>query len=85
MLAKLVNFEDKVTLIMDTGVQFLDFSLRLELRKEMAGEFILQEGGQSLARLEHDPRAECHCHPARPGVPVQSAFSVPTSMVAGPV
>ena len=77
MLAKLVNFEDKVTLIMGTGVQLLDFGLKLELRKELPGEFILQEGGRSLARLEHDRRSERHFHPVRPGVPVQSKLSVP--------
>ena len=36
MLSKLVPFEDKVTLIMNTGVQFLDFGLTLELRKAIS-------------------------------------------------
>ena len=77
MLSKPVSFEDKVTLIMNTGVQFLDFGLKLEMRKELPGEFVVQEGNQSLARLEYDERNDFHYHPARPGVAVKSRLSVP--------
>jgi hypothetical protein len=77
MLTKPVSFEDKVTLIMNTGVQFLDFGLKLELRKELPGELVVQESNQSLARLEYDERNDCHYHPARPGVAVKSRLSVP--------
>jgi len=54
MLSKPVSFEDKVTLIMNTGVQFLDFRLKLDVRRELPGEFVVQESNQSLARLEYD-------------------------------
>jgi len=77
MLNKPVSFEDKVTLIMNTGVQFLDFGLKLELRKELPGEFVVQESNQSLARLEYDERNDCHYHPLRPGTAVKSRLSVP--------
>ena len=77
MLSKLVSFEDKVTLIMNTGVQFLDFGLKLALRKELPGEFVLQETNRSLARLEYDERSDQHYHPQRPGMPVKASLSVP--------
>lgn len=77
MLSKPVSFEDKVTLIMNTGVQFLDFGLKLELRRELPGEFVVQESNQSLARLELDERNDFHYHPARPGVAIKSRLSVP--------
>ena len=77
MLSKPVSFEDKVTLIMNTGVQFLDFGLKLELRKELPGEFVVQESNQSLARLEYDERNDFHYHPAQPGLAVKTKLSVP--------
>ncbi len=77
MLTKPVSFEDKVTLIMNTGVQFLDFALKLELRRELPGEFVVQESNQSLARLEYDERSDCHYHPSRPGTALKSRLSVP--------
>ncbi|MBD8472991.1 virulence factor SrfB [Pseudomonas sp. CFBP 8770] len=39
MLTEVTQFEDTVSLVSDTGVQFLDFALRLDVRKEQAGEF----------------------------------------------
>jgi hypothetical protein len=77
MLSKLVPFEDKVTLIMNTGVQFLDFGLTLTLRKALPGEFIVQESNQSLLRLEYDERNDIHYHPSRPGTAIKSKLSVP--------
>jgi hypothetical protein len=76
MLSKLVNFEDKVTLIGNTGVQFLDFGLRLALRRELPGEFVPQESNRSLARLEYDERNDRHYHPQRPGVAVKSRLTI---------
>jgi len=39
MLPEVTQFEDTVTLVSDTGIQFMDFALRLDPRKEPAGEF----------------------------------------------
>lgn len=77
MLAKLVNFENKVTLIAGSGVQFLDFGLDLALRKALPGEFVVQESNQSLARLVYDERSGQHFWPDRPGVAIKSQLSVP--------
>ena len=77
MLAKPIDFEHKVTLIADSGVQFLDFGLQLALRKEPAGEFIVQDSNQSLGRLIYDERNDQHYWPNRPGVPLKSQLSIP--------
>lgn len=77
MLSKLVNFDETVTLIANSGVQFLDFGLKLDLRREMPGEFVTQESNCSLARLEYDERHDRYVHPAQPGVAVKSTLSVP--------
>jgi len=78
MLSKLMNFEDKVTLIRDTGVQFLDFGLGLDLRRQLPGEFVRAQGTGSLTRLLYNGRADYHYHPARPGVAVaKPQLSVP--------
>jgi hypothetical protein len=77
MLAKPIDPERKLTLIADSGIQFLDFGLALDLRKELAGEFIRQDSNQSLGRLLYDERTDRHYWPDRPGVPIKSELSVP--------
>ncbi len=76
MLAELVTFSEKATLIMRSGVQFLDFGLSLDLRKEPDGEFALQTNPLALVRLEYDERNDRYVHPANPAVTVQPKFSV---------
>ncbi len=77
MIPELTKFEQKTTLIMATGVQFLDFGLTLDLRKELPGDFAEQEGKRSLVRLQFDERLEGCVHPAKPGVLVQPKMTVP--------
>lgn len=78
MLPRLVNFREKVTLIMGTGVQFLDFGMNIELRKELPGEFVMRDTNRSLVRLEYDERNDRYIHPANPGVSVKPTIdSVP--------
>ncbi|WP_296810247.1 virulence factor SrfB, partial [Thiocapsa sp.] len=72
-----MNFETKVTLIADSGVQFLDFGLTLALRKALPGEFVVQESNRSLARLLYDERTNQLYWPDRPGIPLKSQLSVP--------
>lgn len=71
MLAELVRFSEKVSLIMGSGIQFLDFGLTLDLRREAPGEFVAQASGGSVARLQLDPRTERLIYPGRPEVSVK--------------
>jgi len=77
MLAKRMKFESKITLIERTGVQFLDFGLKLDIRKQPAGEFVLQDSARSLARLRYDEQNDRYFHPAKPGIFVKPKQSVP--------
>jgi hypothetical protein len=77
MLPKLVPFEEKVTLIMGSGIQFLDFGIAFEPRRAAPGEFGGQPGGRSLARLEYDERRDRFVHPAQPDVAAKVLSTVP--------
>ena len=66
MFPELVDFEDEVTLVMNSGVQFLDFGIKLDPRREDPGEFGEQPGTKSLARLEYDARRDRYVHPGQP-------------------
>ncbi len=77
MLGELVAFSEQATLIMRSGVQFMDFGLTLDLRKEPAGEFVEQSSRRSLARLEYDERGDKYVHPGNPSVSVKPKHSIP--------
>lgn len=76
MLAELVTFSEKATLIMQSGVQFMDFGLTLDLRKEPDGEFAQQTHPLGVVRLEYDERTDRYIHPGNPAVAVQPKFSL---------
>ncbi len=76
MLAELVTFSEKATLIMQSGVQFMDFGLTLDVRKLPDGEFAGQSNPLGVARLEYDERTDRYVHPANPSVGVQPKFSL---------
>lgn len=77
MLPDIISYEDKITLIMESGIQFLDFAVKLELRRETAGEFALQRSNLSLARLEYDERSDQYFNPVEPGTAVEPKLSIP--------
>ena len=59
MLVKLIRFEDEATLIMSSGVQFMDFGLSFDPRKEEAGQFMRRTDGFSAPiRLDYDAAAD---------------------------
>ena len=63
MLPELIRFEEEATLIMRTGIQFLDFGLSLDLKKELPGFFVKSASNTSLQRAEHDEASDRHFHP----------------------
>ncbi len=77
MIPELTKFEQQVSLIMDSGVQFLDFGLNIEPRKENPGEFATKEGNHSLIRLKYDPRLEEFVQTDKPGKPIKPGQSMP--------
>ena len=64
MLAKLIQFKREMALIMRTGVQFMDFGLALDPRREDPGQFIRRtDGSAGLVRLDYDPDNDRYLHP----------------------
>ncbi|MEA4837108.1 MAG: virulence factor SrfB, partial [Rhodospirillaceae bacterium] len=64
MLAKLIRFEDEATLIMRSGIQFMDFGLNLDPTKEEPGQFARRaDGSAGLVRLDYDAASDRYVHP----------------------
>jgi len=76
MFAQKIDYEDRITLVMGSGVQFVDFVLRLDLRRQMPGEFVRPGPDAPLARLQYDERSNTFYHPAEPGKAVGSDYGV---------
>ncbi|MEA9391535.1 virulence factor SrfB [Acerihabitans sp. TG2] len=80
MLANITDYKEKITLIRDSGIQFLDFALTPLLRKERAGEFVRQSANGPLLRLEYNERDDNYLLPAAAGTPrkvEKPEYSVP--------
>jgi len=77
MFAQKTDYENPMTMVMGSGIQFVDFVLRLdELRRELPGEFGRTGPQEPLARLKYDERADIFYHPAEPGKAVKTDYSV---------
>ncbi|MEQ4694523.1 virulence factor SrfB [Providencia manganoxydans] len=63
MLAQLTDYKDKITLIRDSNIQFLDFGFTLSQRKEY-GEFTRKGENGPLLRLIYDERSDKFFFPA---------------------
>lgn len=66
MLAELVRYAERAALIERSGIQFMDFGLKLDPRKLAPGEFILKSSRNTLARLEYQEREGCYVCPDNP-------------------
>ncbi|MEI9696527.1 virulence factor SrfB [Moellerella wisconsensis] len=63
MLAPITDYKDKITLIRDSNIQFLDFGFALNGRKEF-GEFICKGENGPLMRLIYNERDNNYLYPA---------------------
>lgn len=63
MLAELTDFKENVSLIHNSGIQFLDFAFSLPTRKEY-GEFLQQHGEGAILRLIYNDRDDNFLIPA---------------------
>lgn len=79
MLAELIKFSERAALIERSGIQFMDFGLKLDVRKEAPGEFALKESKNTLARLEYQERDGSY---VCPGNPPKKATPVPRYSVS---
>lgn len=75
MLPKLVELEDKASLIANSGLQFLDFGLQLDLR-DQPGAFARHQSGNCLVRLEYDEDRDRYYYPGKPGTRIRPLTTV---------
>ena len=80
MLAPLTDYPHSITLIQDSGIQFLDFALTPVLHDEFPGKFVRQTASGPLLRLQWDADSGKYLLPAQPGQTpevVRPEFSFP--------
>jgi hypothetical protein len=80
MLAPLTDYQQTVTLIQDSGIQFLDFALTPLLEADFPGKFVRQTASGPLLRLQWDADGGKYLLPAQPGQAaevVRPEFSYP--------
>jgi hypothetical protein len=63
MLPELIRFDEEATLILRTGVQFMDFGGTLNLKIELPRLFLPSTSRTSLLRLDYDEALDCHVYP----------------------
>lgn len=68
MLAEITGFEETVALVSDTGIQFMDFALNFDERKEPAGEFVFISSEKNLlTRLLNNDEQDFLFYPSSSG------------------
>lgn len=79
MLAEITEFEETVTLVSDTGIQYMDFALKFDERKVRAGEFAFVSSDKHLLmRLLRNDEQDFLFYPPEPGKiqKVKSEFDI---------
>lgn len=67
MLATITDFKQKITLIRDSGIQFLDFALKPVWDLELPAKFVRKSANGPLLRLDYNPQKGRHFLPATDG------------------
>lgn len=55
MLATITDYKQKITLIQDSGIQFLDFALKPAIDSELPNKFVRKSANGPLLRLNYHP------------------------------
>ncbi|AJJ53421.1 virulence factor SrfB family protein [Yersinia pseudotuberculosis IP 32953] len=79
MLATITDYKQKITLIQDSGIQFLDFALTPESDTELPNKFVRKSANGPLLRLnyhEHNGKYSLMLPGAAPEI-VKPEFSIP--------
>ena len=78
MLAELSRFGENATLIANSGVQFMDFSLNLAQANRLPASGFAKDSNGTLVRLDYDEREGHYCAPRTGGGEVSRASVRPT-------
>ncbi len=80
MLATMTDFTPNMTLIQNSGIQFLDFALKPDLAADWPGKFVRQTANGPLLRLNYHQQSGKYLLPQVAGAPaevVKPEFSFP--------
>ncbi len=67
MLATITDFKQKITLIQDSGIQFLDFALKPVWDEALPAKFVRKSANGPLLRLEYNAQSGRHFLPGLDG------------------
>lgn len=84
MLATITDYKQRITLIQNSGIQFLDFALTPHIDADLPYKFVRKSANGPLLRLDHDPLTGKYSLPV-PGMQVEvvrpeSSFSLGQSL-----
>lgn len=84
MLATITDYKQRITLIQNSGIQFLDFALTPHIDADLPYKFVRKSANGPLLRLDHDPLTGKYSLPV-PGMQVEvvrpeSSFSLEQSL-----
>ena len=80
MLATIADFKPNMTLVQNSGIQFLDFALTPDLNNDWPGKFVRQTANGPLLRLNYHAASAKYLLPQAAGTPaevVKPEFSFP--------
>ncbi|MFC3395585.1 virulence factor SrfB [Brenneria rubrifaciens] len=80
MLATITDYKQRITLIQDSGIQFLDFALKPESRIDFPNKYVRKSANGPLLRLIYDEQTDKYFLPSPVGTPpevVKPELSIP--------
>ncbi|MCL2900300.1 virulence factor SrfB [Brenneria tiliae] len=80
MLATITDYQQRITLIQDSGIQFLDFALKPELSAAPPNKYVRKSANGPLLRLIYNPQTGKYILPSPAGAPpevVKPELSIP--------
>ncbi|MCG8156621.1 virulence factor SrfB [Brenneria goodwinii] len=80
MLATITDYKQKITLIQDSGIQFLDFALKPELSTDFPNKYVRKSANGPLLRLIYNEQTDKYLLPSPAGAPpevVRPELSIP--------
>ncbi|WP_409308774.1 virulence factor SrfB [Pectobacterium sp. B1J-3] len=69
MLATITDYKQKITLIQDSGIQFLDFALKPQASADSSNKYVRKSANGPLLRLIYDEQTDKYLLPSPVGLP----------------
>ncbi|MCL6413912.1 virulence factor SrfB, partial [Pantoea agglomerans] len=69
MLATITDYKQRITLIQDSGIQFLDFALKPQFSAEQPNRYVRKSANGPLLHLLYDEQSDKFLLPSATGMP----------------